>query len=60
MRKSGPQSISMVRPPYSTRADALRRASLGSDEVHTGQRQPIIGTPDDVPEPRIVSLAFIS
>jgi hypothetical protein len=30
--------------------------SRSSDEVHTWQLQPIIGTPNDVPEPKKVSL----
>jgi len=34
----------------------LNRLSLGSTEVHTGQRHPIRGTPVLVPDPRIVIL----
>ena len=37
-----------------TSADALSRLSRGSSEVHVAHRQPICGTPVDVPEPSIV------
>jgi len=51
----------MIRAPaYSTQADVLSLLSLGSDDVHTAQVQPIMGIPDDVPVPRNVILPFIT
>jgi hypothetical protein len=35
------------------------RWSCGSDDEHTAQVHPIVGTPIDVPLPRTVSVAFI-
>jgi hypothetical protein len=40
-------------------AEGRRRRSRGSVEVHTGQVQPRVGTPIEVPLPRKVRVAFI-
>src|SRR5262249_8935699 len=59
-RKSGVVSISTERPSYSTSTDGRVRRSCGSEEVHTRQLHPIVGTPIDVPLPSTVRMAFIS
>lgn len=41
-------------PPASIRMETRRRRLRGSSDRHTGQAQPITGTPLDVPQPRIV------
>src|SRR4030095_6913347 len=55
VRKSGVVSISTFCPPRDSRTEVRIRLSRGSLEVHTAQRQPIVGTPIEVPEPRTVS-----
>src|SRR5438876_3959560 len=58
-RKSGVVSMSTVLPSYSTSTEGRVRWSRGSEEWHTAQSQPMVGTPIDVPLPSTVSLAFI-
>src|SRR5215467_10867734 len=53
-RKSGVVSIRTCWPLRERSTEVRRRLSRGSVEVHTAQRQPMVGTPMDVPEPRIV------
>ena len=53
------QAQSMRRQATTRRAEARRRLSLGSAERQTAQLHPTIGTPEEVPEPSIVSLVFI-
>src|SRR5213592_1833286 len=54
-RSSGGVSISRRRPPASSSAAVRLRLSRGSGEVQVTQRQPICGTPYDVPVPRNTS-----
>src|SRR3954464_2723432 len=54
-RRSGPASTSTCASAVSTKIDGRRRRSRGSADRHTGQSQPIIGTPCDVPVPRKVT-----
>jgi hypothetical protein len=42
------------------RAELRSRLSLGSFELHTAQSQPDIGTPVEVPEPRMVRIIELS
>jgi len=58
--KSGVASMSTVLPPNSTKIEGRVRRSCGSEEWHTAQSQPTVGTPMDVPLPRTVSVAFIT
>ena len=53
-RKSGPQSSRMRLLLVSTNIDVRSRLSRGSRLVHTGQVQPVSGTPVEVPVPRNV------
>jgi hypothetical protein len=41
-------------PAVCRRIEALVLLSLGSEDEQTGQLQPTIGTPVDVPQPRII------
>jgi hypothetical protein len=53
VRKSGVVSTSTRAPPLiSNRIEGRLRRSRGSWERHVSQRQPIIGTPCEVPVPR--------
>ena len=54
IRKSGPESTSSVRSPARTTTDERNRLSRGFSDRHTGQSQPITGTPTEVPVPRNV------
>ena len=54
-RKSGPASIASRVRPVSISAEVRSRLSRGSVERHTGQRQPMTGTPCEVPVPKNVS-----
>src|SRR5580698_3031127 len=58
-RKSGVESMSTVLPPYSIRTEGRVRRSWGSEEWHTAQSHPMVGTPIEVPLPSTVSVAFI-
>src|SRR5437868_1506003 len=53
-RKSGVVSITTCCPFRERRTEVRMRLSRGSLEVHTAQRQPMVGTPMEVPEPRTV------
>jgi hypothetical protein len=53
--KSGPVSMTNLNPSVSTITLLLNRRSIGSDDWHTSQSQPIIGTPLLVPVPRNVT-----
>ena len=44
----------ILMPPASTSEEQRMRLSRESAERHTSQRQPICGTPDEVPVPRKV------
>ena len=59
-QKLGVESINTVRPSYSTRIEGLVRRSCGSEEWHTAQSHPMVGTPIEVPLPSTVSVAFIA
>jgi len=48
-------SINTFCPLRESKTDVRIRLSRGSGEVHTGQRQPIVGTPIEVPEPSTVN-----
>jgi hypothetical protein len=48
-------STSTLVPPLSIRIAQRRRRLRGSPEVHTAHRQPITGTPLEVPQPRTVT-----
>ncbi len=54
-RKSGPASMTIRTPHASTMAEVRRRLSRLSADVQTLQRQPMTGTPCEVPVPRKVS-----
>lgn len=54
--KSGPASINTTLSCHSTSAEERSRLSLGSRELQTGQSQPMIGTPREVPVPSSVIL----
>src|SRR5882762_7978605 len=54
-RSSGGVSISSRLPWVSINAPVRVRRSRGSADVQVGQRQPICGTPNDVPVPSKVS-----
>src|SRR5574344_423921 len=58
-RKSGPTSISSRVRSVSNSAEHLNRLSFESVLRHTLHRQPMVGTPHDVPVPRKVSFIFI-
>jgi hypothetical protein len=53
--KSGPVSMTILRPCVSTITLLLSLRSIGSDDWQTTQSQPIIGTPLLVPVPRNVT-----
>lgn len=52
------QSIKTWTPSTSNKAEHLNLLSLGSEEVHTLQSQPIYGTPVEVPVPKNVIFTF--
>src|SRR2546426_9938100 len=54
-RSSGGVSIRSRLPLVSMSAAVRVRLSRGSEDVQVGQRQPICGTPNDVPVPRKIS-----
>ena len=60
MRKSGPVSMSTRWPSHVTVAEGRIRRSRGSVEVQTRQSHPSVGTPIEVPLPRIVRTACIT
>src|SRR6185312_16142569 len=47
-------SMTILRSPFRIRIDGRRRVSRGSVEWHTAQEQPMVGTPELVPEPSTV------
>src|ERR1700733_10113481 len=53
-RKSGVVSTTMLWSRCLIRIDGRRRVSRGSVELQTSQEQPIVGTPELVPEPSTV------
>src|SRR5438105_7025042 len=53
-RKSGVVSISTFFPPYCTRIEGRSRLSRGSVEAQVAQLQPMVGTPELVPDPSTV------
>src|SRR5260370_29909622 len=54
-RSSGGVSIRSRLPLVSMSAAVRERLSRGSEDVHVEQRQPICGTPNEVPVPRKIS-----
>src|SRR5207302_6498042 len=54
-RRTGPQSTSIWLPALSTRIDERRQALRGSAGSHLPHSLPILGTPVEVPQPRILS-----
>src|SRR5690349_13143190 len=59
-RKSGVVSITMLRSPVEIRMEGRSRLSRGSAEWHTAQEQPMVGTPELVPDPSTVILIGIA
>src|ERR1700735_2421610 len=51
--------MSTTLPAYSSMIEGRVRRSCGSLEWQTGQAQPSVGTPMDVPLPSTVSVAFM-
>ena len=59
-RKSGVVSMTMLASSELIRMEGRRRVSRGSAERQTSQEQPMVGTPELVPEPRTLILRAIS
>src|SRR6185369_9676328 len=58
VRRSVEVSTRMYLPLFSTSREALVLLSLGSEEEQTAHLHPTIGTPVDVPLPRIVNFIW--
>src|SRR5215212_5608576 len=58
-RRSGPQSTRTRSPLLSTRIEVRRRPLRGSAGSHWPHSLPILGTPVDVPQPRILTFKLL-